>query len=283
MQHDVTGAMAPAQGARPTPLLPASDASRAPEPDAASALGATRRNHLLAALARSDQLEIERHLEPVALRAGQTLVHPGVPAEDVYFPESAVIAISVDGSAEVALVGRDGLLGVSALLGIDAAGWAVVRLGGGAWRLPAARVRDALGGLPSLRPLLERHLHDALVRVARGASCERTHRARPRLAGLLCWLRDQTGSGELALTHAQLARMLGLRRRASVTEGLQQLWERQLVRVSRGRIAILDLDGLRDAACPCRRAAPAALASLSPGTRAAPVASPHAPDAGPTP
>lgn len=220
------------------------------------AVGDAAGNRLLAALPPLDRATLVLQMEPVILQAGEVLVRQGRAIEHVWFPEGAVIAVALGGEHEVSAIGRDGMLGTSLVLGVAVAEYSgTVRVGGRALRLTSAALRDALAGVPALRRLLERHLHASLLHLARAVTCGREHLTVPRLAALLLWLRDQRGSDHLALTHEQVARLLGVSRRASVTEALRALKADGLVSARRGGLHVANSHGLQARACACYHAA----------------------------
>ncbi|HEY0995477.1 MAG TPA: Crp/Fnr family transcriptional regulator [Gemmatimonadaceae bacterium] len=228
-------------------------------PDTASHAGGSddpARNRLLGALPPLDRAALLLNGESVILRAGDVLVRPGAAIDHAWFPEGAIVSFTFGGDHEVEAIGCDGMLGTPLLLGVGIAErWGIVRVGGRALRLPAGALREALAERPAVRALLERHLHASLLQLARAVTCGREHLTVPRLATLLLWLRDQRGADDLALTHEQVARLLGVSRRASVTEGLRVLKANGLVGARRGGLHVADAVGLQAMACPCYHAA----------------------------
>lgn len=219
------------------------------------------RNRLLEALPTLDRAALLLQLEPVTLRAGEVLVRPGAAFEHAWFPEGAIVALTLAGGTagavehEVQAIGRDGMVSTPLVLGVTIAeAWAVVRVGGRALRLPADALRRAMADQPAVRALLERHVHASMLHLARAVGCGREHLTVPRLATLLLWLRDQRGSDDVALTHEQVARLLGVSRRASVTEALRVLKGQGLVHARRGGLHVADARGLQELACPCYHA-----------------------------
>jgi len=219
------------------------------------------RNVLLAALPHEEQVALERSLEWMVLQSDTLLHEPGAPIEHVYFPEGALVAFSLDGYDEPLTVGDDGLVGVSALLSAPCSpGSAVVRIPGPAARIGTDALIRARSELPALHAVLEAHVHDCLLQLARSATCSRFHHTRPRLAALLLRLREQAGTSRLPLTHERLARILGVARRASVTDAMAVFRAQELIEISRGEVVIRDADGLAELACPCHERLPSRVA-----------------------
>lgn len=215
------------------------------------ALGAPR-NLLLGGLSPAELAGLSHHLESVSLKRGQRIHRPGSPVEHVYFPESCIFALSIDGRDEVELVGHEGFLGLEVALSEPAAAaHAVVRVPGRALRVNAHEFRRALGEVPSLRAVVNRRIYATLLTFARTASCTRMHALRGRLAGLLVRLHRAAGEDRLPLTHEEFARLLGITRRATITEALRDLRENGLVALHRRGVTIVDVAGLSRSACSC--------------------------------
>ena len=212
-------------------------------------------NRLLAALPADDYRRLLPHLEPVALRAGSRLHRAGCPEPYVYFPTEGTVAracTTADGeSAEFALTGREGAVGVAAFLsGTGMASEARVVGAGHAFRVPAdALMREfARGG--ALPGLLMRYTGDLMAQAGQSAVCGRFHTLEQRLCSWILSNLDRGASDEIAVTQELLAEMLGVRREA-VTRVVGGLRRGKLIRSSRNCIAVLDRDGLRARACEC--------------------------------
>lgn len=250
---DLAPAAAAGVSNRLAQAIPAAAALSATVPPA---VGDPAHNRLLSGLAPLERAPLLIQMEPVILRAGDVLLRPGAPITHAWFPEGAVVALTLEGDHEVEAIGRDGMVGTALLLGVQAAeSWAIVRVGGRALRVSAAALRQALADQPAVRALLDRHVHASLLHLRRAVTCGREHLTVPRLATLLLWLRDQRGSDDLALTHEQIARLLGVSRRASVTEGLRVLKANGLVTARRAGLHVVNAPGLQGMACPCYLAA----------------------------
>ena len=152
---------------------------------------------------------------------------------------------------EVGLVGREGLTGMPLALGNSTSPVRELVQGtGSALRMPAKRFLAELGRTPKLRRLVDRCIFVAMSTAMQIAACNKAHVLEERLARWLLMVRDRLGSNEFYLTQDFLARMLGVRR-AGVTEAAGVLQGRKLIDYSRGKIKLLDAEGLRPAACSC--------------------------------
>lgn len=215
-------------------------------------------NHLLRALPRRDYQRLARYLEPVALSFGQVLYQPGSRIRHVYFPLGGVISLLTvvhhpAKAAEVAVVGREGVIGASAALGVDVAHFrAVVQSAGSAARLSSSRLRAASAMHGAWHRELFRFTHTLMTHAAQTAACNRFHRVDARLARWLLATRDRVRSREFRLTQEFLSHMLGVRR-PGVTAAAASLQKRRLINYRRGSIELLDPAGLENAACECYR------------------------------
>lgn len=212
-------------------------------------------NTLLAALPRQDYQRLHAGLEPVTLTYGEVLYEPGDPLLHVYFPVDSFVSLLTtveDHKAlEVGLVGREGMVGISAAMGTYVASVRVLVQGAGtAMRMESARFHRELQRCPALQQVLYRHAHAMLAQVRRTAACNRFHAVEKRLARWLLMTRDRVQSDEFRLTQEFLSRMLGVRREG-VAKAAGQLRKRKLIEYGRGNIRILDRRGLEAASCGC--------------------------------
>jgi PAS domain S-box-containing protein len=220
-----------------------------------AAKGNSIANSLLAALPRKDYRRLLAGLEPVTLTYGEVLLEPGEPIRHVYFPDDSLVSLltTVKGhhALEVGLVGREGLVGISLVLGIDVSSTrALVQGTGTALRMNAARFRKEFRKSLPLQGELYRYAHSKLAQARQTAACNRFHVVEARLARWLLMTRDRVRSDEFLLTQAFLADMLGVRR-VGVTKAAGALQQRKLISYSRGKIRILDRKGLEAASCEC--------------------------------
>lgn len=214
-----------------------------------------RQNHLLAALPADDLQRFSKKLKPVTLRLGEVLYESGSRQRAVYFPTTAIVSLLytlADGaSAEIAVVGHEGLIGVSLFMGGETTpSRAVVQSAGYAYRLSGKFLKEefTLGG--AMQHLLLRYTQALLTQMAQTAVCNRHHSVDQQLCRWLLLSLDRLAGNELVMTQELIANMLGVRREG-VTEAAGKLQSAGLIRYSRGRITVLDRLGLEARTCEC--------------------------------
>jgi CRP-like cAMP-binding protein len=212
-------------------------------------------NQLLAALPSKTYRRLQSGLERVQLNFGDVLYQPGDPTEHVYFPNdsmlSLLVAVEGNGALEVGMVGKEGMVGIPLALGRPNSPVRVLVQGGGsAMRMTGARLASELKKNGGLKWQLDRCIYTSMMTAMQIAACNQSHVLAQRLARWLLMVRDRVGRSEFRLTQEFLARMLGVRR-AGVTDAAGNLQRRGLISYSRGRIKILNLEGVRAASCAC--------------------------------
>ncbi|HVC10283.1 MAG TPA: Crp/Fnr family transcriptional regulator [Burkholderiales bacterium] len=231
-------------------------ANRTPPAIRAVANQAPTANGLLAALPHAEYRRLlAAGLEPVTLKFGEVLHEPGVPFRYVYFPVDCVISLltAVGGhqALEVALVGHEGMVGISLALGSEVSlHRAVVQGTGTAMRMEAGSLRGALLQSKPLQQALHRFKHALVGQISQSAACNRFHSVEARLARYLLMSCDRARSTEICFGHEFLASMLGVRR-VGVTIAVGALRKRKLIKCGREKITILDRRHLGAASCEC--------------------------------
>ncbi len=233
-------------------------------PTAASSLQARHRldapqhrvqNQLLLALQAEEWARCVPHLQPLELRAGQVICEPDRIPGFAIFPTTAVVSLMYltrDGaSSEVAVVGHEGVVGVSLFMGGNATpGQAVVQSSGLAWRLSAQVLKTEIQRAGPALHLLLRYTQALMAQVAQTAACNRHHSIDQQLSRRLLLGLDRCDSDELVMTQEALAQMLGVRREG-VTAAALKLQEAGVIRYRRGHITVLDRPRLEQRTCEC--------------------------------
>jgi CRP-like cAMP-binding protein len=216
-----------------------------------------RQNHLLAALPASDYERLLPDLELTAMTLGDVLYESGSQLGHVYFPTTSIVSllyVMEDGaSAEIAVVGNEGIIGVALFMGGETTpSRAVVQSAGYAYRLKGQLLKREFNRSSAMQQLLLRYTQALLTQMAQTAVCNRHHSVDQQLCRWLLLSLDRLASNELTMTQELIANMLGVRREG-VTEAAGKLQGAGLIHYSRGRITVVDRPGLEAQACECYR------------------------------
>ncbi len=212
-------------------------------------------NNLLAALPVTDFERIQSKLKLVPMPLGDVLYESGSHLRNVYFPTTAIVSLLymlADGaSAEIAVVGNEGIIGVSLFMGGETTtNRAVVQSAGHAYRLPSQVLKEEFTRGGPLQHLLLRYTQALITQMAQTAVCNRHHSVDQQLCRWLLLSLDRLSSNDLVMTQELIANMLGVRREG-VTEAAGMLQHAGLIRYSRGHITVLDRAALEARSCEC--------------------------------
>ena len=214
-----------------------------------------RQNRLLAGLPRDSFKRLLPHLQRVPMALGQILHQHHVPFEHVYFPDSvavALVSVLKDGaSSEIGLIGNEGMVGTSLLLGsVDAACRAVALGAGEAYRLKFVFLKAEFERSPEVRGLLLRYVQSLRIQTAQTAICNRHHSVDQQLCRWLLLTLDRMQTDQVSMTQELIALMLGVRREG-VNAAAGKLQDAGLIRYGRGTIIVLERIGLEARSCEC--------------------------------
>jgi CRP-like cAMP-binding protein len=212
-------------------------------------------NRLLAALPDTEWQRWESRLEPVDMPLGHVLYESGVTLNHVYFPTTAIVSLLYvmenGASAEIAVVGNEGIVGISLFMGGGSTpSRAVVQSAGSGFRLQAQVMKDEFNRAGPVLHLLLRYTQALITQMAQTAVCNRHHSLDQQLCRWLLLSLDRLSANELVMTQELIANMLGVRREG-VTEGALKLQNDGLIRYARGRITVLNRLGLESRTCEC--------------------------------
>jgi CRP-like cAMP-binding protein len=223
-------------------------------------------NGILASLSPSTWLAVESQLQQVDLQIGTHLHEVGLPFRHVYFPTTSVISLvsplSDGNGAEAAVVGSEGVVGLSACMGAaHAPDTALVQAAGRAWRMPAASFAQLTWRHEDLmRPVL-RYGQALMTHMAQTSACNCRHKLEQRMCRWILCMSDRQADEEILVTHERMAAMLGVRREG-VTTAATRLQALGVIRYSRGRLRVVDRAGLEATSCECHAVLRAAHESL---------------------
>jgi CRP-like cAMP-binding protein len=196
-----------------------------------------------------------QHLEPVAMPLGQVLYESGATLSHVYFPTTSIVSLLYvmenGASAEIAVVGNEGIIGISLFMGGESTpSRAVVQSAGHGVRLKSQLMKDEFDRSGPVMHLFLRYTQALITQMAQTAVCNRHHSLDQQLCRWLLLSLDRLQTNELIMTQELIANMLGVRREG-VTEGALKLQEAGLIKYARGRITVLDRPGLEKRTCEC--------------------------------
>jgi CRP-like cAMP-binding protein len=213
------------------------------------------KNYLLAALPEDESIRVRSKLEPVAFELGEVLYESGDRMEHVYFPTTAIVSLLYimenGATAEIGVVGNDGLVGIALFMGGDTTtNRAIIQSAGRAFRMKAKDMKAefTLGGV--FQKLLLRYTQALIAQISQTAVCNRLHSVEQQLCRWLLLSHDRLDSDKLVMTHDLISNMLGVRREG-VTLAAQKLARRKLIKNVRGTITVIDRKGLEAAVCEC--------------------------------
>ena len=214
-----------------------------------------RQNHLLAALAMDDYQRLAPQLERVELKLGDSLVESGKVMRHVYFPTDSIVSLlcvmESGDSTEIAVVGAEGIVGISLFMGGESTpSRAIVQSAGSAYRLKGQLIKEEFSRSGPLQYLLLRYTQALLTQMAQTAVCNRHHSLDQQLCRWLLLSLDRLPTNHLVMTQELIANMLGVRREG-VTASAGKLQKAGLIAYHRGHISILDRPGLEARVCEC--------------------------------
>lgn len=213
------------------------------------------KNYLLAALPKKDFERVLTMLKPVSFKLGDVLYESGEKLEHVYFPTTAIISmlyIMENGAtAEIGVVGNDGVLGVSLFMGGETTtSRAIIQSAGDAYKMDSKNLKTefALGG--AFQRLMLRYTQALMTQISQTAVCNRLHTVEQQLCRWLLLSHDRLDSDTLVMTHDLISNMLGVRREG-VTLASKKLQKKKLITNVRGTMVVIDRQGLEAAVCEC--------------------------------
>jgi CRP-like cAMP-binding protein len=229
-----------------------------------------RANRLLAALEPDDFACLDPFLEGVTLSKGEILYDTEDAIRFAFFPHDSMVSLVTvmkeGGSVEMAVFGREGVLGFSgALVTSKSFGRYVVQMPGTASRIPIERLHEAVSARPALRQLLVRFTEALLRQTFQTVACNAVHSVEARCCRWILSMQDRTDDDKLPLTHEFLAEMLGVQR-STVSLVTRALQTDGLIGQGRGVITVLDRARLEEAACECYLGIRRTFERLLPGT-----------------
>ncbi len=214
-----------------------------------------QQNHLLAALPAAELARISEGISITPMPLGHVLYESGDEMRHVYFPTTAIVSllyVMEDGSsAEIAIVGNEGIVGISLFMGGESTpSRAIVQSAGQAFRVASNILKDEFRRAGPVQHVLLRYTQALITQMSQTAVCNRHHSVEQQLCRWLLMSLDRLASDELTMTQELIANMLGVRREG-VTESAGKLQKLGLIEYSRGHIKVLDRPALEAHACEC--------------------------------
>lgn len=212
-------------------------------------------NHLLAALPESIRASLFSQLELIEIPLGEVLYEAGDDLQWVYFPTDSIVSLLYvmenGDSAEISVVGNDGVVGVAVFMGgVSSSSRAVVQSAGSAYRLSAKRLQEEFNRHGALMVLLLRYTQSLITQMAQTAVCNRHHTIVQQLCRWLLLSLDRLSTNQLCMTQELIANMLGVRREG-VTDAAGKLQKLNIIEYARGHITVLDRPKLEKMSCEC--------------------------------
>ena len=214
-----------------------------------------KHNHLLKSLSKDEYDRLSPHLELITLDLGHVMYESGEKLNNVYFPTTSIISIlnvmENGSSAEIAVVGNEGILGISLFMGgVTTPSRAVVQSGGLAYRMKANLLLNEFNLAGPVQRLLLRYTQALITQMAQTAACNRHHTIDQQLCRWLLLSLDRLAGNTLCMTQELIANMLGVRREG-VTDAACKLQKKGLIKYSRGKITVIDRPSLELRCCEC--------------------------------
>jgi CRP-like cAMP-binding protein len=216
---------------------------------------APKQNHLLASLPEADYRVLQPKLHLVRLPLGASLYESGEPLSHVYFPTRGIVSllyVTANGeSAELAVIGCEGMVGVSLFMGGETTpNRAVVQAACAAYRLPASDLKTKFAEGGSFQLLMLKFTQTLITQVSQTAVCNLHHTVEQQLCRWLLLSLDRLPANEIQMTQELIANMLGVRRQG-VTEAARKLEKRGIIKYTRGLITVIDRSALEARCCEC--------------------------------
>lgn len=214
-------------------------------------------NRLIGLMPADDRALFLEHSEMVELKVQTVLALAGDNADHAYFPVDSIVAVLLPGNGadgmEIGLIGNEGMVGTSLVLGVRISAFtSVVQGAGRSFKIHHQALEKLLAADACLRIVLNRYIDVRMSHLAQQVACKNSHTVEQRLARWLLMTRDRAHASELFLTHEVLARMLGVRRE-SITQAARSLQRHGLISYTRGYVMLMDAAALENRACACYR------------------------------